>query len=74
MSGEERGWDLLPLLASKAALASALDLLYRSPVAPLHYSYILPFVKKKKSLQKLLLEVKSVLGRSVKMLLLQELS
>lgn len=47
MSGEEREWDLLALLSSKAALASALDLLYRSPLAPLDNSYILPFGKKK---------------------------
>ena len=47
MSGEERGWDLLALLSSKAALASAIDLLYRSPLAPLHNGYILPFGKKK---------------------------
>lgn len=47
MSGEERGWDLRAPLSSKAALASPLYLLYRSPVAPLRNSYILPFGKKK---------------------------
>lgn len=64
-----------PLFSSQAALASAIGLLNRSPR---HLCIMAIFFhlgeKKKKSLQKLVLEVKSVLGRSMKTLLLQELS
>lgn len=73
MPGEERGWDLLALPSSKAALASALDFLYRSPVAPCKMATFF-HLGKENSLQKLVPEVESVLGESMKMLLLQELS
>lgn len=73
MSGEEIRWDLLALPSSKAVLASALDLLYWSPVAPCKMATFF-HLRKENSLQGLVLEMESVLEKPMKTLLLQELS
>lgn len=73
MSAEERRWDVLALPSSKAALASALDFFYRCPVVPCKMATFFP-LGKENSLKELVLEVESVLGKPMKMLLLQELS